>query len=358
MKKLECKKAIARFLVMAMLFLEFPAQAWADAKGTVVSVKVASPVVNGGKLVLKKGQKRQVKYTITVTKNASKKVTAASSNKDVVEVTQSGGKIFVKALKKGDAKITVASAANKQKKAVFKVAVGMPVEKLSIVSVDILETGAMETVAPYGDTVTVYTPQMDDSNASKAAPLWKINAAVSPANATYQGVKWKSSNPSLLTVSADGTVILHKQKDPSKKKGYVLGAAVVTAVTKDGSEKSADIKVKVVAKAGPEAGDITVLYTNDVHCAIETDEQSGVLGYAKVAAMKKDLEADGGHVVLVDAGDAVQGSAAGTLSDGAYIIDLMNACGYDLAIPGNHEFDYGMERFLELAQKADFLYCL
>ncbi|XME03811.1 hypothetical protein QYZ88_006440 [Lachnospiraceae bacterium C1.1] len=34
----------------------------------------------------------------------------------------------------------------------------------------------------------------------------------------------------------------------------------------------------------------------------------------------------------------------------------MNAVGYDVAIPGNHEFDYGVDRFLELSQKADYPY--
>lgn len=105
-----------------------------------------------------------------------------------------------------------------------------------------------------------------------------------------------------------------------------------------------------------QSGDIVVLYTNDVHCAVETDEESGILGYAKIAAMKKDLETDGSSTFLVDAGDAIQGSAIGTMSNGEYIIEVMNQSGYDLAVPGNHEFDYGMEQFLDLAKKAEFPY--
>ena len=72
--------------------------------------------------------------------------------------------------------------------------------------------------------------------------------------------------------------------------------------------------------------------------------------------MKKELESEGISTLLVDAGDAIQGSAIGTLSDGEYIIEVMNESGYDLAVPGNHEFDYGMERFLDLAEKAEFPY--
>ncbi len=86
--------------------------------------------------------------------------------------------------------------------------------------------------------------------------------------------------------------------------------------------------------------DIVILYTNDIHCGIEDNE-----GMARLAQYKKDLLAQGKHVVLVDAGDAVQGTPLGKLSDGKAIINVMNSVGYDFAIPGNHEFDYGMEAF-------------
>lgn len=97
--------------------------------------------------------------------------------------------------------------------------------------------------------------------------------------------------------------------------------------------------------------DLAILYTNDVHCAVD-----GTIGYAGVAALKKQLQADGCYVALVDAGDAVQGDAIGTLSKGSYIIDIMNEVGYDVATIGNHEFDYGMDRFFELKDMADFPY--
>lgn len=101
---------------------------------------------------------------------------------------------------------------------------------------------------------------------------------------------------------------------------------------------------------------IVVLYTNDIHCAVNQDEENQVLGYAKVAGLKKQLEAEGNDVVLADIGDAVQGDVIGTLSEGEYIIDIMDQVWYDLAVPGNHEFDYGMEQFLSLAESASFPY--
>ena len=98
-------------------------------------------------------------------------------------------------------------------------------------------------------------------------------------------------------------------------------------------------------------GEVVVLYTNDVHCGV-----SGNLGYAGIATVKDTLEKQGKTVILVDNGDAIQGDTVGTLSKGEYIIDIMNHVGYDVAVPGNHEFDYGMEQFLALAEKAEFPY--
>ena len=97
--------------------------------------------------------------------------------------------------------------------------------------------------------------------------------------------------------------------------------------------------------------DVVVLFTSDAHCGIDQG-----FGYAGLAAMRDSLEAEGNHVVLVDNGDAIQGEPIGTLTTGEAIIDLMNTVGYDVAIPGNHEFDYGMNRFLELTERASFPY--
>lgn len=97
--------------------------------------------------------------------------------------------------------------------------------------------------------------------------------------------------------------------------------------------------------------DIVILYTNDVHCGVDDN-----LGYAGLATVKNALEAQGKHVVLVDNGDAIQGDTIGTLSNGEYIVDIMNEIGYDVATPGNHEFDYGMEQFLSLTEKANYPY--
>ena len=103
-----------------------------------------------------------------------------------------------------------------------------------------------------------------------------------------------------------------------------------------------------------EKSEVTILYTNDVHTYI--DKQAPELTYAAIAALKQSYQNAGKKVLLVDAGDHVQGTAYGSMDQGASIIELMNAAGYDVATPGNHEFDYGMDRAKELMRDADFPY--
>ena len=90
--------------------------------------------------------------------------------------------------------------------------------------------------------------------------------------------------------------------------------------------------------------DIVVLYTNDVHCGVEDN-----IGYAGLVAYEKEMLETTPYVTLVDIGDAIQGGPLGTLTTGEALVNIMNKVGYDVATMGNHEFDYGMARFQELA---------
>ena len=93
-------------------------------------------------------------------------------------------------------------------------------------------------------------------------------------------------------------------------------------------------------------GQIVILHTNDVHGAIA--------GYAKVAALKDAYEAKGAYVLLMDAGDFIQGDPTVSVSEGATAVELMNMAGYDVVSMGNHEFDYGYENMKTLAATAEF----
>ena len=107
--------------------------------------------------------------------------------------------------------------------------------------------------------------------------------------------------------------------------------------------------------AEAEAEDVVVLYTNDIHTYIDNNVGEGNengLTYSKVAGYKAGLD----NALLVDAGDHIQGTAYGSMDDGATISELMNAAGYDAATLGNHEFDYDMEGALAAIERADFPY--
>jgi len=105
------------------------------------------------------------------------------------------------------------------------------------------------------------------------------------------------------------------------------------------------------AEATEPAEDIVILYTNDVHTYID-----GALSYDVIAGLKTQLEEVYGNVLLVDAGDAVQGTAFGSMDKGETIVKLMNAAGYDLATLGNHEFDYGMDGAMNVIEWAEYPY--
>lgn len=110
------------------------------------------------------------------------------------------------------------------------------------------------------------------------------------------------------------------------------------------------------------SNDIIILYTNDVHTHVDDtratvkEGEKAELGYATVAAYREQMQEQYGkeYVTLVDCGDATQGSALGTLSNGAYPVQILNEVGYDIAIPGNHEFDYGIAQFFQNVARARY----
>lgn len=99
-------------------------------------------------------------------------------------------------------------------------------------------------------------------------------------------------------------------------------------------------KATPVSSGTKAAYPIVILYDNDVHCSVD--------GYAKMAALKAEKQAQTPYVTLVSAGDFVQGGSMGAASKGGYIITIMNAVGYDFVTLGNHEFDYAIPRLKEL----------
>lgn len=108
---------------------------------------------------------------------------------------------------------------------------------------------------------------------------------------------------------------------------------------------------------------ISIVYTNDIHSYIansrknpDSGEVVPALRISKVSQLVKDMKASGKNVLLVDAGDEIQGNTYGNIDKGASVVQIMNKAGYELATPGNHEFDYGAAHFFALSKKARFPY--
>ena len=99
-------------------------------------------------------------------------------------------------------------------------------------------------------------------------------------------------------------------------------------------------------------GKLVILHTNDMHGrAVATDDQ---LGYARIATLKKTLQAQGAEVLLMDAGDFSQGTPVVNLGYGKNAVEFLNATGYDIAVPGNHEFDWGADNMEQNMANAQF----
>ena len=132
---------------------------------------------------------------------------------------------------------------------------------------------------------------------------------------------------------------------------FIIAAVIVIAALLWNVEEKKKIPEK----------DVVIIYTNDIHTYIknrnpEDTKKAQLLSYSAVSALKEDIEAQGKEVILADAGDHIQGTAYGDMDKGATIIQIMNETGYDIATIGDHEFDYGMARILELINKAEFSY--
>ncbi len=99
---------------------------------------------------------------------------------------------------------------------------------------------------------------------------------------------------------------------------------------------------------------LIILHTNDIHGRAVADSAKGILGYAAIAQIKKDLEATGASVLLLDAGDASQGTPIVNMSYGKTAMQFMSAAGYDAMTPGNHEFDWGYDNLQQIREEAQF----
>ena len=238
------RRFVTAMLVVAMVITSLTvssvdSQAAKKVKKVTIGVKVGG----SGILVLKKGQSKKLKVSVTP-KKASKKVTYKSSKASVVSVSSKG---VVKARKsKGSAKITVTSKQNPKKKATIKVKIGTPVKKVAISknATSTWQSANYTIVEKNGQKTKVYPKYTDKLKATKNTFTLMngrnmvVKASVSPKKATRKSLKWSTNKGSILKVIGNGTkatVIARK-----------VGKANVIAQATDGSGKKAVVKVNVV----------------------------------------------------------------------------------------------------------------
>lgn len=183
-------------------------------------------------------------------------------------------------------------------------------------------------------------------------------------NTSAQGDGTASSASAQGGAAASGTPT---QSDAAVSGTSTQGSAALGTLAQGGTTASGDSTSSDTTAPNTSAQDdaIAIVFTNDVHCSIDekttTDGVKTNAGYVGVASIADSARATYGasNVELIDAGDAVQGGPVGTLTKGKAIVDIMNAAQYDYAVPGNHEFDYGMDRFNELvaASSTTYLSC-
>ena len=102
---------------------------------------------------------------------------------------------------------------------------------------------------------------------------------------------------------------------------------------------------------------LTILHTNDTHAHLESFEPSNEPvqgGIARRYTAIQQVKVEGGNVILVDAGDAFQGTLFFNQWQGEEEAHFMNALGYQAMAVGNHEFDSGPATLADFVKKANF----
>jgi 5'-nucleotidase len=99
--------------------------------------------------------------------------------------------------------------------------------------------------------------------------------------------------------------------------------------------------LQLAAQAAPQRGvRVTLLQVNDVYQISPVDKGTRG-GLARLAALRKKILAESPHTLLLLAGDTISPSVTSNIFKGRQMIAAWNAVGLDLAVLGNHEFDFG-----------------
>ncbi len=119
--------------------------------------------------------------------------------------------------------------------------------------------------------------------------------------------------------------------------GVVIGSAPMAAFAEE-----ADVK------------QITIVHVNDVHGRVELDDYEGAIGFGRLKTKVEELRKENPNLLLVNAGDTLHGTTLVNVTQGETMVDLMGEVGFDVMVPGNHDFNYGYERLIQLKERAKF----
>lgn len=151
------------------------------------------------------------------------------------------------------------------------------------------------------------------------------------------------------------TVTVNDDKDTSENTSIAENISA-------GTDNTDSEEVSEMGDEIPESDSIYIVYTNDIHShiynVVKDDNDNDVPGLrlANISAMVSKMRDEGKNVILVDAGDELQGDVYGAFDSGESVVSIMNECGYQLATPGNHDFDYGVSNFFNRKEEANYPY--
>ncbi len=135
--------------------------------------------------------------------------------------------------------------------------------------------------------------------------------------------------------------------------GILVAGAIVAAAASGLLAWSSCAPVAAPPEPARNIETLTILHTNDVHAHLLPDEK-GRGGWASIAALIKAKKASQPDVLVLDGGDMTQGTPVSSVFYGTPIFHVMNACAYDFAVLGNHEFDNGTSYIREFREIANF----
>lgn len=205
-------------------------------------------------------------------------------------------------------------------------------QKKAFVEGDIGGNLALERKVTNAEVATVLSRVYGDYGGLKADPAIHHWASAQLAWAVKKGILTEAESK-----APDQSPSASRIMEMASKAGYSLALADAPVTRGDFLNALGDAITT----------HITIGHTNDVHGHIEENKSGGEFGYAKLATLIKEWRGENKNFLLIDAGDVTQGTVFVNQFKGESVAPILNALGYNLTVPGNHEFDFGTQQLLK-----------